>query len=76
MKLLFVPAAAWAICRIIGVSGEVRAETVLASAMPAAVVASVLAGRNDLQGDFAVGVVFTGTVLSAITIPLLLTFLR
>lgn len=76
MKLLFVPVAAWAVCRLLGVGGEVRAETVLASAMPAAVVASVLAGRNDLEGDFAVGVVFAGTVLSAITIPFLLSVLR
>ncbi len=76
IKLLFVPAAAWAVCRALTVGGEVRAETVLASAMPAAVVASVLAGRNDMEGDFAVGVVFAATVLSALTIPLLLTFLR
>ena len=75
-KLLFVPAAAWAVCRLLGVGGELRAETVLASAMPAAVVASVLAGRNDLEGDFAVGVVFVGTVLSAFTVPLLLSVLR
>ena len=34
VKLLFVPAAAWAVCRLLGVGGEVRAETVLASAMP------------------------------------------
>ena len=64
IKLLFVPAAAWAVCRALTVGGEVRAETVLASAMPAAVVASVLAGRNDMEGDFAVGVVFAATVLS------------
>ena len=44
--------------------------------MPAAVMASVLAGQNDMEGDFAVGVVFVSTVLSALTVPLLLTWLR
>ncbi len=38
--------------------------------------ASVLAGRNDMEGDFAVSVVFVSTVLSAVTLPLLLTLLR
>ncbi len=49
---------------------------VLEAAMPTAVMASVLSGQNDMEGDFAVGVVFVSTVLSAVTIPLLLTLLR
>ncbi len=75
-KLLFCPLLVWAICRAFGVGGEVRADTVLETAMPTAVLASVLAGQNNLEGDFAVGVVFAGTVLSALTIPLLLSVLR
>ena len=76
MKLLMVPLVTWTVCRMLGVGGEVRADTILQAAMPAAVVASVLAGRNAMEGDFAVGVVFAGTVLSAITVPFLLTVLR
>jgi len=36
----------------------------------------VLAGQNDMEGDFTVGVVFVSTVLSAVTVPLLLAALR
>ncbi len=76
VKLLVVPLVAWTLCRVFHIGGGVRAETVLQAAMPAAVVAAVLAGQNDLEGDFAVGVVFAATVLSALSIPLLLTVLR
>ncbi len=76
VKLVFCPVIVWALCRAFSVGGEVRADTIMQAAMPAAVVASVLAGRNEMEGDFAVGVVFAATVLSAFTIPLLLTFLR
>ena len=76
VKLLLCPLMAWMLCRTLGIDGEVRADTLLEAAMPAAVVASVLAGQNDMEGDFAVGVVFMATVLSAVTVPLLLTLLR
>ena len=75
-KLLVCPLLVWALCRALGVGGEVRADTILETAMPAAVVAAVLAGQNDMEGDFAVGVVFAATVLSAVTVPLLLTLLH
>jgi len=75
-KLLLCPLLVWLLCLAFGVHGGVRADTLLETAMPTAVLASVLAGQNDMEGDFAVGVVFAATVLSALTIPLLLTFLR
>ena len=75
-KLLVGPLAMWALCHLLGLGGEVRMEGVLEAAMPASVMASVLAGQNDMEGDFAVGVVFVSTVLSAVTVPLLLTWLR
>ena len=76
VKLLLIPLLTWVLCRAFSVTGEIRAETLLQAAMPSAVMASVLAGQNDLEGDFAVGVVFATTVLSAMTAPLLLTLLR
>ena len=76
VKLLFCPFVIWMLCRAFHITGEVRAVTILQAAMPPAVVAAVLAGQNDFEGDFAVGVVFAGTVLSALTVPLLLTVLR
>ncbi len=75
-KLLVGPVAMWGLCRLLGLGGEVRMDGVLEAAMPASVMASVLAAQNDLEGDFAVGVVFVSTILSAVTIPLLLTVLR
>ena len=75
-KLLFLPVLVWLLCRAFGVAGEVRADTLLETAMPTAVLASVLSGQNDMEGDFAVGVVFAATVLSAVTVPLLLSVLR
>ena len=75
-KLLLCPLLVWALCRGFGVGGEVRADTILETAMPTAVLASVLCGQNDMEGDFAVGVVFVATVLSALTVPLLLSVLR
>jgi predicted permease len=75
-KLLFCPLLVWLLCRAFGVGGEVRADTILETAMPTAVLASVLSGQNEMEGDFAVGVVFAATVLSAFTVPLLLTLLR
>jgi predicted permease len=74
-KLIVCPVLVWLVCRAFGITGEVRADTILQTAMPTAVMASVLAGQNDMEGDFAVGVVFAATVLSALTIPLLLTLL-
>ena len=75
-KLALGPLLAWGLCRALGLTGEERAETLLQAAMPPAVVASVLAGQNKLEGDFAVGVVFAATVLCAASVPLLLTALR
>ena len=75
-KLLVGPLAMWGLCRLLGLGGAVRMDGVLEAAMPASVMASVLAAQNDLEGDFAVGVVFVSTVLSAVTVPLLLTVLR
>lgn len=75
-KLLVSPLAMWGLCRLLGLGGEVRMDGILEMAMPASVMGSVLAGQNDMEGDFAVGVVFVSTVLSALTVPLLLTWLR
>jgi len=75
-KLLVCPVLFWEMCRLIGVGGEVQMDGVMIAAMPTAVMASVLSGQNDMEGDFAVGVVFVSTMLSALTVPLLLTALH
>ena len=76
LKLIACPVMMWGLCHLFGIRGDLRSVSVLEAAMPTSVVASILAGQNDLEGDFAVGVVFCSTVLSALTIPLLLSLLR
>ena len=44
--------------------------------MPTSVTASVLCAEHDLEGDFAVSVAFGTTILSAFTLPLVLSLLR
>lgn len=76
LKLLVCPLCLWLIARALGLHGDLLAVSVLMAAMPTAVMASVLAGQEDLAGDCAVGVVFVSTVLSALTVPLLMAVLR
>lgn len=76
LKLLVCPVAMWLVCRMLGVHGEMLTVGVLEMAMPTAVMASVLSAEHGLAGDYAVGVVFTGTALAALTVPLLLSVLH
>ncbi len=76
VKLVACPVAMWAACRALGLHGGLLSVGVLMAAMPTAVMASVLSAENDLAGDYAVSVVFAATVLSAATVPLLLSVLR
>ena len=62
IKLLFVPLRRLGVVPGCFMSAEkCGRKPCWQSAMPAAVVASVLAGQNELEGDFAVGVVFAAT---------------
>lgn len=76
LKLLLCPLAMWALCLAFGLSGDRLRVGVLLAAMPTAVVASVLCGQHELEGDYAVGAVFASTVFSALSVPLLLSILR
>jgi predicted permease len=76
LKLIVTPLLMWAACRAFGLHGDLLRDGILIAAMPTAVMASVLSAEHDLAGDFAVGVVFTSTVLSAVTVPLMLSILR
>ena len=76
LKLFFVPLAAYYMAREFGLHGDQLHLPVLQCSMPTAVMASVYAAQNDLDGDKAVGIVFLTTVLSAVTVPFLLGVLR
>jgi predicted permease len=60
---------------IFDLSGILRSVVILNSAMPAAVMSSVLATKYDNEADLVSSVVFVTTVISLITIPVLLTIL-
>jgi predicted permease len=70
LKLILSPLLMWQICRIFGIQENMLAVGVLLAGMPTSVMASVLAGHHDMEGDFAVGTVFITTMLSAVTIPI------
>jgi predicted permease len=76
LKLLVCPLAMWSICRALGLHGPLLAQSVLSSAMPTSVMASVLSAKHDLEGNFAVSAVCVSTLLAAVTIPLLLAILH
>lgn len=76
LKLLACPLLMWLLCRGLGLRGDVLTVSVLQSALPTAVMASVLCAEHDLSGDYAVGAVFVSTIVSALTVPLLLSVLR
>ncbi|MBV9850115.1 MAG: AEC family transporter [Armatimonadetes bacterium] len=76
LKLVVCPLAMWGLCRALGLHGGLLAEGLLMAAMPTAVMASVLSAEHDLEGDFAVSVAFSSTVLSALSVPLALSVLR
>lgn len=63
------------IVKIVGLDGILKSVVILDSAMPAAVMASVLATKYDNEADLVSSVVFVTTVISLITIPLLLMIL-
>lgn len=76
LKLLVCPVAMWLVCRALGLRGDMLTVGVLEMAMPTAVMASVLSAEHKLSGDYAVGVVFAGTALAAVTVPVLLSLLH
>lgn len=76
LKLIACPLLMWCVCRALHLHGELLTVGVLQAAMPTAVMASVLCAEHDLAGDFAVGVVFVGTAVSAVSVPVLLSVLR
>jgi predicted permease len=76
LKLLVVPLVMWSLAYAAGFRGDLLSVGILLASMPTAVVSSVLAAEYNLDSDIAVGIVFLSTVLSAVTVPLLLAWLR
>jgi hypothetical protein len=75
LRLLVSPIIAWMIAPIIGLEGVSRQAGILESAMPTAVLATVIATEFDVEPEYVTGVVFITTLLSPLTITPLLSIL-
>lgn len=75
VKLVLSPLAAFLAVTILGLGGTAAQVVVLQAAMPAAVFTSLIALKHDLDADYVTSVVLTGTLVSVITLPVVITFL-
>jgi hypothetical protein len=72
IRLLGGPAVALGICLILGITGMERSVILLQSAMPTAVITTVLATEYDAAPRFVATVIFFTTLVSMVTLSLLL----
>ena len=71
LKMAVAPAAAWTLCRVIGVPPDVARVSVFEAAMPPMITAGALAASNGLAPRLASSSVGVGILLSLVTLPLL-----
>jgi len=62
--------------RLLNFSGPGASVVLISSAMPSAVLAYIFAKKYKVDADFAAGMILVGTLLSIVTIPLIVYFLR
>lgn len=75
LRLLVAPALAWTFAGLVGLGGLARSVTVLESAMPTAVMSTILATEFDSDPSFAALCVLVTTLLSLPTLTILLNLL-
>lgn len=75
MRLLVAPALALLLSLAFGFQGPAQQAAVLESAMPAAVITTVLATEYDVEPSYVTAAVFSTTLLSALTLTPILAFL-
>ncbi len=76
LKLLFAPTVAYFTARLLGLSGDAFAATLLEAAMPTMVLTMVVADKYKLDSELLAQTIAVSTVLSFITIPFLWNFLK
>lgn len=74
IRLLAGPAFAIVLAAFFGLSGVERGAGIIQSSMPAAVLTSLIALEHDLLPDFVTTTVLVSTILSAVTLTLVLTW--
>lgn len=75
IKLGVAPLTALGAVSLLGLDGVAGDVVVLQAAMPAAVFTSLIALEHDLEADYVTSVVLTGTLVSALTLPVVITLL-
>jgi predicted permease len=76
LSLLFAPVIGLSLSYALGMTGVARSVAIVVSAMPAAVVTTVLALEFNLDSAFVTSVVFVSTLLSPVTLVLLIAYLK
>jgi predicted permease len=76
LSLLLAPVIGATLTMALGLYGGARNAAIVISAMPAAVVTTVLALEFDLDTSFVTSVVFLSTLLSPVTLVLLIAYLK
>jgi predicted permease len=76
LSLLVTPLAAIGIAHLVGLQGAAFQAGVLQSAMPTAVITTILALEFDVLPDFVTSVVCVATLLSPLTVTLLIAYLQ
>ncbi len=71
-RLLVTPLVAVGLCALLGIAGAERGVLILQSAMPTAVMATVLATEFDASPRLVATIIFATTVLSLLTLPVVL----
>ena len=74
-RLLVAPALTWAVAGLVGLTGLARDVTVLESAMPTAVITTILATEFDTNPPFAAMCVLITTLFSLPTVTILLNWI-
>jgi malate permease and related proteins len=76
LSLFVAPVIGLMLTQVLGMTGIARDVAIVVSAMPAAVVTTVLALEFDLDTVFVTSVVFVSTLLSPLTLVLLIAYLK
>jgi predicted permease len=76
LRLIVSPLLAYLIAPVFGLEGQSAQVGVLESAMPTAVLATVITTEFDVEPDFATGAVLITTLLSPLTVAPLLALIR
>ena len=75
LRLIVAPLITVGLAALFGLSGVTRNVAIVESAMPTAVISSVLAAEFNADGEFTAGVILVSTLASLITLSVLLSLL-